>query len=505
MPRRRWLYSLLAVLTLSLFAAPTAARQLIQGENCTVPTGETIVGTLFVFCQTLTVDGTLDGNLIGAAVNTNIRGNVTDGVYLIGGQLDLYGDLSDDLHYAGVVLNMHEPSTFGTEVSDVFSFTMSTHLDPNTNVPGSIINLGYQLLLQGNVGGEVSFWGSALEIDGHVEGDVTADVGDAENIEGTSQLETLFLPLPVNLSLVDPGLRVSDTAEVGGLLRYRSPSPSVIPPDVVGGSVTYEAIAQQPQITDITNEETFWQEVRRYGGDSLREFATLAVVGALGLLFAPGLTQAPIRNLRQRPLTSLGVGTLAFLLSFPVVVIAVVISMLLIFALSLVQAGNLTIAGAVVVVLLDVGGASLFYFVAIFVARSIVCLALGRRLLRFVFEDDGTMRFLYIGLAIGSVLIALVVSLPFVGWLANAITLFLGLGAIISLVQAELRNIREGNLYGAGDRPPSANRFGSRGYNVAVEPPLLAEKIAPRPKPPRPRHTVGTDNLPEGFVWWDEM
>ena len=504
MPRRRWLYSILAVLILSFFAAPANARQFIQGETCTIPAGETVIGTLFVFCQNLTIDGTLDGNIIGAAVNTSIHGNVTDGVYLIGGQLDLYGDLNDDLHYGGVVLNIHEPTTFGTEVADLFSFTMSTHIQNNTRIPGSVIGVGYQLLAEGDIGGEISFWGSALEVKGSVGGDVTADVGDAENTDGTAQLETLFLPLPVDLSLVDPGLRIQDTADIAGRLRYRSPTPGKIAQNAVTHPIIFEAVAQQPQIADITNEETFWQEMRRYVEASIREFITLAIVGALGLLFAPGLTQAPIRNLRQRPMTSLGVGTLTFLLSFPVVVIAVVISLLMIFSLTLFQAGNLTIAGIVVVVLLDIGGASLFYFVAIFVARSMVCLALGKRLVRFIFEDDGTTRFLYLGLIAGSFLISFIISLPFVGWLVNALTLFLGLGAIINLVQAELRNIREGNLYGAADSPPSANR-NIRSYDMTIEPPLLAEKLAPRQKKPRPRHTVGTDNLPEGFVWWDEM
>jgi hypothetical protein len=501
MSRRRQIYVLLTVLTLSLFAIPTAARQFIQGERCTVPEGETIVGTLFVFCQSLTIDGNLDGNLIGAAVNTEVRGTITDSVYLVGGQMDLYGALGDDLHYGGVVLNIHQPSTFATDYSDVFSLTMSTRQDPTTYIPGSVVSVGYQLLLEGDVGGEVSFWGAALEIVGQVAGDVTADVGDAQDSEGTAQLETLFLPLPVTLSLVDPGLRVAETAEINGLLRYRSPTPGDVAANTIIGPIAFEAVAQQTQIADLTDEETFWQEVRRYGAASLREFVTLAVVGGLGLLFVPKLTQAPIRNLRQRPLTSLGVGTLTFLLSFPVVVIVIVISLLLIFSLSLLQAGNLTIAGIVVVILLNVGGASLFYFVAIFVARSIVCLALGRRLLRLVFEDDGKIRFLYLGLVLGSVLVALVVSLPLIGWLANALTLFLGLGAIVNLVQVELRSIREGNLYGAADTPPSANRP----YNVSVEPPLLAEKVAPRPRRPRPRHTVGTDNLPEGFVWWDDM
>jgi cytoskeletal protein CcmA (bactofilin family) len=508
MTKRRIRY-LLVVAILLLWVGRVSARQFLQGDRCAIPAGETISGTLFVLCQDLQIDGVLDGNLIGAATTIVANGDILDSVYLIGGQADFFGRIGGDLHYAGAVLNLHESASFDSDISDVFSLTMSTEIDPNTDVPGSVLGTGYQLLIGGNVGGEVSFWGSALELGGTVGSDLAAVVGDAQDIDGTAQLETLFLPLPVELNLVNPGLRVQEGATVGGLLRYRAPRRSDIPQDVVNGDIFFEELPQQPQIADITNEETIRQEFGRYMTTSVREFATLAVVGALGLLFAPALTQAPIRNLRERPLTSLGVGTLTFILSFPIVVIAVVVSVLIVFTLSLLEAGNLTIAGIVVLVLLDVGGASLFYFVAIFVARSIVCLALGRRLLRFVFEDDGTTRFLYVGLLAGSFTIALFVSLPFIGWLLNALTLFIGLGAIVNLVQVELRNLREGNYYAAGGATPSGVRFGTRRY-VDVEPPLLPEETppAPPPRPPkkqRPRHTVGTDNLPEGFVWWDDM
>ncbi|MEO0561834.1 MAG: hypothetical protein AAF125_06965 [Chloroflexota bacterium] len=505
-PLRRYL----VVLAFLLMVPNVGARELLQGDQCVIPEGETMQGTLFVLCRDLIIDGTLDGNLIGGAVQTTINGDVLDGIYLIGGQFDLFGELQDDLHYIGAVLNLHDGAAFGTEVSDLFSLSMSTHLHSGSSVPGSLVVLGYQLLVNGDVAGEVAFWGSAFEIGGRIDGDINADVGNSEDTEGTAQLETLFLLLPVEISLVNPGLRVSESATISGELQYRSPTRGEVPEAVVEGDIVFDALPQQAQITDITDEETFWREAERYVVSSMREFATLAVVGALGLVFVPGLMQAPIRNLRERPLTSLGVGTLTFILSFPVVVIAVVVSLLVVFALSLLQVGNLTIAGVVVLIILNVGGASLFYFVAIFVARSVVCLALGRRLLRVPFDDDGTMRFLYIGLAFGSVLIAAAVSLPVIGWLVNAITLFIGLGAIVNLVQAELRNIREGNMYTPAGSPPSGTRFGSRRF-VEVEPPLLQEQTepsvpAPRPTPkPRPRHNVGTNDLPDGFVWWDEM
>lgn len=489
--RIRWLIVLLVLLT----ASTVSARRFLQAQTCVLDSETTLSGTLFVLCQELVIDGDLDGNLIGAAMNATIYGNVYDGVYLVGGQLDVYGTVHEDLHYAGPVLNLHSSANFESIHADLFAVTMSTHIAPEITLPGSILAAGYQLLIEGDVNGEVNFWGSALELGGQIGGDLTADVGDTTNETGTAELETLFLFLPVELNLVNSGLRLAEDAQIGGDLRYRAPTEGDLSPDMVQGELFFDEIITQPQIADLSDEATLRKEFRRYVGAGIREFATLAVVGMMGLVFAPVLTQAPIRNLRRRPLTSLGVGTLTFLLSFPVVVIAVVISVLVVLTLTLFQLGNLILASVVVLTLLDVGGASLFYFVAIFVARSIVSLAFGRLLLRLIFEDDGSSRFLYLSLIFGALLIGFAVSLPFVGWLINALVLFLGLGAIVNLLQAQLRTIREGNGYNTYAVPLSERPH----TPINVQHPK--QSLLPSQ---RPRHDVGLDNLPEGFVWWDD-
>ncbi len=504
---RTWLTLLVLLVT----AGTASARQYLQADLCLIEAGQRVEGVVFVLCQDLVINGVVDGNLIGAATTTTINGDVRDSVYLIGGQLDVFGTIGDDLHYLGAVLNIHSSAQFRSSAADVICLTMSTTIEPETDLSGTVLASGYQMLLDGQVAGEVNFWGSALELSGQLAGDLNAVVGDAEDTEGTAQLETLFLPLPVELELVDPGLRVSDTTTIAGDLNYSAPTRITTDSTlqaITAGDVNFTLISNQ--FEPPTDEESWRQSIQQYLATSVREFATLVVVGALGLLFAPRLTLAPIRNLRRRPLTSLGVGTLTFILSFPVFFFALIVSALIVFSLSLLQVGNLVLAGLVVLLILDVGGAGLFYFVAIFVARSVFCIAIGRRLLRFVFEDDGSTRYLYVSLIAGSVLIAFLVSLPVIGWIANALTLFLGLGAIVNLLQAYLRNLREGTAsYVPGAVRTNGGPRG-RAIHVETETPALPDATAAphndeRPRQPRPRHTVGTDNLPPGFVWWDEL
>jgi len=506
---------LIVCLLMLLPFGTAAARQVLQGDLCTIEVDERVVGTVFVLCQDLVINGVVDGNLIGAATNTTISGEVTNGVYLLGGQLDILGTLHDDIHFSGLVLRIQESAELANDVIDVFALSISTRVAPGITIPGTLTTASYQTLIEGDVGGEVNSWGAALEIEGRVGGNVAANVGDVEEIEGTPQIEALFIPFPFDIDFVNPGLRLGDAAYIVGDLRYEAPTASLnqeAVADQIGGALTFDLVTSQ--FEPPTDEESLVQGLRAYFANSVREVVTLAVVGGLGLLFAPQKMQAPITNLRRRPLTSLGVGALTFTISFFVFFVALVASALILFVLSLLNAGNLLFAGLVVLLIADVGGASLFYFVAIFVARSIFCLAVGRWMARRIFEDDDTLRYLFVSLLIGSTLIGFAVSLPIVGLFVNALALFLGLGAIISLLQAQLRNLREAPEYADNTyTPPTRSGFGSRW--ISVDPPELPPDQTPSPRPtrprrpassgPRPRHSVGLDDLPEDFVWWDEL
>jgi cytoskeletal protein CcmA (bactofilin family) len=499
---------LLMVLALLAAAGTASARRYMQGDQCLIASSETVSGTLFVLCQNLVIDGIVDGNVIGAATNAQINGEVSNGIYMLGGELDLFGTLGADLHYLGVRLAIHESARLRSRLADLFTVAMSTQIDPEAYIPGTVTAAGYQIIIQGGVGRDVSFWGSALEIDGTVDGAVFANVGDTSDVEATAQLETLFILFPIELNLVNPGLRLHEDATVQGNLQYTAPSLGDIN-GRVGGDVIFDPVASQ--FEPPTDEAGVLRGLRQYFADVLREFLTLTLVGALGILFTPGLIQAPIQNLRRRPLTSLGLGTLTFIISVPVfAAIAILTVVATIFVITIFPATNLIFAGGLVLLILDASGASLFYFIAVFIARSMVCLALGRRVLRTVIDDDGSARYLYLGLATGALGVALLVSMPGIGLFINALVIFFGLGAIVNLVQIELTNLRENTGYGPSEAPPTGTRFGRR-YDLSVDPPFLPPEAPdpprrrPQPQEPRPRHTVGLDDLPDDFVWWDEL
>ena len=187
-----WLVGLLVLVGNVRFAF---AHDVLQGDTCSVGADEVIEGNVFALCRTLTVSGVINGDLFGGGATIEIDGTVRGSLYLAGGQLDISGKIGKDVHFAGGVMTLMPTAEFLSDSGDVVSASMSTEVD-GVRVPGSITSVSYQLLINGDVSREVSFWGSALTVNGTVDGDITATVGEPTST-GVSELRTIFSFLPI--------------------------------------------------------------------------------------------------------------------------------------------------------------------------------------------------------------------------------------------------------------------------------------------------------------------
>ncbi len=488
---RRILIVLALTVFLLAFRNPAVAREIRQGDQCVIGANETIQGNLYALCRTLDIKGRVQGNVFAAATNATLTGTVEGDVYLLAGQLDVAGVIRDNLHFAGVSLRLLPTADFSGENADVISLSLSTTIDEAVFIPGNITGLGYQLVLDGTVGGEVSFWGSALTLEGSVGRDVDATVGDPQ-LTGVSQLQGVLDLLAWEVDLVNPGLVLSESAIIEGNLSYTGPAAGRLEGTINGGTV-FSQIINQPDLTQIILQEeggglgVFLTQV-------IREFLILALIGIIGLVFLPQQFQAPIRSIQSRSLPSLAMGLLSFIVAFPVALILLILILFLIVVLLLLQFDGLAVAlSGGTLIGMWAGGVSLFFLVAIFVSRVIVCLVIGRGIVRAVIGDDGSSRITYLSLLVGILLLALLVSLPSVGIIISAIMTFLGLGAILNALLIQLQTYRD-RLYG----PPS---------RLMPTPPMRRGEVARRLPPPMIDDyptPPGLDNLPEGFEWWDE-
>ncbi len=484
-----WLILLLAGIQLA------SAHDVQQGDKCVVAPNSTISGNLFALCRTLTVNGHISGNLIGAATTAVINGQVDGSIYLLAGQLDMNGTVGESLHYAGVVLKVNDGAKFEGSRSDLIAVSLSTNVAKSVNIPGSLIDLGYQVSVDGTIGGETSFWGSSLTVNGTLTGDVEAQVGDTN--ADVSQLQSLLIPFPIDLTLNQPGLHVNEGALVAARLHYSGPTEADIAPNTTMQDPIYTPVLVQPDLTQIAlGEQDQSRGLSVYLAQVVREFLTLGIIGLIGLLLVPRALQAPQRSLRARPLPCLSVGLLSFIISFVAVPFVILLSILVVVAVGLLQVNELTIVIGTILGVTDIGGASVLFFVVIFVSRVVLCLALGRALIHLLFGDDHSSRAIWLGLLVGIVLLSVVASLPVIGWIVNAVAAFLGLGAILIILQSRIELARDANP------PPRI---------VTVAPAAMPRRSEdPRLVPPPPPilddnpPPVGMSNLPEGFHWWDD-
>jgi hypothetical protein len=491
--RRALIYSFTAVLLL-MSAGIVSARELLEGERCRVEAGTVIAGDLFVFCNELNIAGEVEGNLIGLARDVVITGEIGGSIYVIGGELELSGTLGKDLHFIGLILRVEDGAYFADQRGSILTANLSHAIEPDVVVPGSVLNAGYQLLVKGEINQEVNFWGSALHVAGRVGGDVTAAVGSSESDGASSQIETLLLPFPFQVTLVDPGLVLLEDAFIGGMLEYTGPSVGVLE-GAVGREIVFQSTAIEPIVLGAPVEESA-RSLQLYGGQVLQEVLTLGLIGVALLLVAPRQMQAPLRSLQTRPLSTLGVGMLSFVLSFPIVLIFAVLSLLIVFILSLLPMQTFVIFGGVVLGLVNIGWASVFYFTAIYIARLIFALALGRVVVYVLFDDDGSLRYQFASLGIGVLALGVLGSIPVIGWGFNALALFVGLGAILTVLQNQFRRFRasgQEETPPAGEQVPLLPYFAGDGQQFAT--PVISEESPPE---------VGLDDLPDGFDWWGE-
>lgn len=484
-----------------LIAGAVSAREILDGERCHIPQETVIQGDLFALCGDLVIEGNVEGHIIGAARTATISGHIGGSIYLLAGELRMNGTLGKDVHFIGLTMQIEESTVFEHERGAILSANLSNTIQAGATIPGNISDVGYQLIIEGDVGREINFWGSTLTIEGQVGGDVTATVGDSESNGTASQIETLLLPLQFDINLRDPGLILTENASVQGSLKYTGPTPGIIRGTTHEEVVYHSTRPPIPGIAGTTVEESA-RTVGQYIAKGLNEFISLFSVAAICLLAIPRQIQAPIKEIQARPISTLGVGLLGFILSFPIVLLLCIMSLVFIFLLTHLPIDDVTLFSGIVLGLANIGAASVFYFTAIYITRVVVALAIGRVIVRVLHlrVAEGHLRSQFASVAIGLLALSMLGAMPVVGRIFTAIVLFLGLGGILRSMGGQIRRMRE-NISSTHLPPPihyKTRRSPRLPYYpedaIQFAPPLIDE----------PPDKIGTGDLPEGFDWWGE-
>jgi len=487
-PRARGLLLVALLLALGLLAlvGRVEASDGMRGDRCVVAEEDYIVEDFYFMCRVLEVRGTIDGDLLGIGSEVHIypTATVTGDIWVVGGRLRVEGRVGDDIHFAGVNVLVSEHARITGERTDLLALALSVEIMPDALLPGDLLVYGYQVEINGAVGGDVDFGGESLIIRGRVGGRVDASVGDWRR-------DTDLPGLPVyNVSFNDPGLAVADDAFIGGDLSYEAPSRRPIPPGVVQGRISYDAVISQPDITNLGETDSAARLLRDYLSRALRDMVTLLLIGVPMLVLWPQFIMQPAQHVRRRTIPAVGWGLISFMLAFPFSVVLIVLSLIVLGLLLTVSLEELAIVAGAGMLIGNLAFIAGFGFLLLYMGRVVVSFAIGYLIFRFLLPmpDGSPLRRGLWAIAAGALIYTLLTNVPVppLGLILELVTALAGVGAVAMFLREWFYNIRT---------PETVPVVTAPDVHEPARAPSFVEEFSGQP---------GMDNLPEGFTGFEE-
>jgi hypothetical protein len=382
------------------------------GDEVVIAAGEVIDDDVFLTGRWVEMNGTVKGDLFATGRDVFINGTVEGSLVVTGQTLVVNGQVNGSVYAGGYSLVVGPEASIGRNVY-FGGFGMTT--ESGSDIGRSLYTGGYQAIVNGEVANDVSVGGAALELNGVVGGDVTGEVAPDEG--GAPS----FMPqFPGSVPAVPSGLRVSDSAQVGGVV------------DV--------AVSEAGSDSGGRLRDRSLFGVPRAIANRIGEFIAILIVGGLLLYVWPSLVRRASSEAKDRPLPSAGRGCLVTVL-FP---IAVIVAGIIVVVLALL--GGLVTFGQLGGKIFGIGGATIGLAVALFIfVFSLVTIAivayLGGRLLlnRLSPQAEPGWWTDFASLALGAAIYEILRAIPVVGLVVAVLVTLVGLGAIYHALRERIR------------------------------------------------------------------
>ncbi len=416
------IFSLLAILTLTI-AAPAQAFDGRSGETVVIKADEVINDDVYVSASNFTLNGTIKGDLIVAGSVITINGTVEGDLIAAGQSIVINGTVMDDARIAGAVLQIGDKANIG---DDLISAGASLEAKDGSKVGGELLVVAAQALLAGEVTGDVLAGVGALDLRGQFGGDVKAEVGDPNQDAGGPPISMFMPQSEVSIPNVTPGLSIAEGAKIKGNLEYTQIKDIKIPANVVGGKVTRNEPVVDPSTVEV--KPTPAQAAMTWTFNLLRTAATLIIFGLLLGWLAPAFMKTLMEKVQTKTAASLGWGFVAyaaFFFAILVIVVVMVVGGLLFGVLSLggISATIIWI-GILAIFALAVG----FALATAFITKIVVAWLSGKLILSRVNPAMAENKF--VPLILGVVVLAVLMAIPYIGWIFSLLAIIIGLGAI---------------------------------------------------------------------------
>lgn len=418
-----------------------AASEIVEDDLLTTATNVSIDGTvegnLLAIGQTVTINGTIAGDAVIAA-NTVVIGEkarVEGNLMVASSSIVVAGKIEGSIFGASTALTLRDSSEV---IGNVYYAGYSISTDQGSHINKDLFTAVYQVVLNGTLTRDAQIAAAAVEVGGAIGRNVRVELGESDSTIGESgslYQGMPFLQQPGVPAAIQPGLRVSESAVIGGTLAYTAlqDHAATINAEPVNGIVfsTPTPMEEDKGLSDRSTSGGKDSVITKFLGwlwKSMRDFITLVVLGLLvAWKLAPWLDRS-MEKLREKPLESAGYGFVSLLLGYSgtfffgigILMVGIVISIFTLGGLSQAVFGVGFSALALAF--------SIFSLLVFFGSKLVVAALIGHWSMKLLSpaNDPGSGWRLMLGV----ILYSIPASLPFIGWIfAFAATLF-GMGAV---------------------------------------------------------------------------
>jgi len=440
------------VLVLSVVGTASAS-EFPKGE--TIPADETIDDDVFISGNDVVIDGTVNGIVFAGGQTVTLNGMVIGDAFLFGETIIVSNSAVIDGNLVIVGPNI---SMDGSVSGSVFGGSVAMALEKNADVgrnfyfggfslitdEGSVVGKdllsgNYQSMLSGTIERDLRVGAGAVELNGIVGRNAVIEIGDEQAPEesmGWMQFNpTLNQYVPV---VVEPGIRVSDNASIGGKLTYTSSVDQTSAlENITSGTVTYKAPVPddskrmgldysanevQPFRSNFPN--FVWQAAAM---KAARNFLRLMALGVLALWFISKSFKKVVDAAYKEPLKAMGWGFVVMAVGFLSAMILPFVFIMVGIIIGFISLGSLLYVWFGLVGLTYLLASALFFFTVFTLSKLIAAYMFGKWIMKAVFKEKKEK--IWLNLLIGVVLYVIIRAIPFVGGFAAFAAILIGTGA----------------------------------------------------------------------------
>jgi cytoskeletal protein CcmA (bactofilin family) len=402
----------------------------------------TINGNLVAMGNTVTISGTVNGDvlafgsLVVVAEGGEINGNLISGAQ----QIQVKGKVSGSVAGGSSVMILGD----GTEVGlNVYYGGYALTAEQKTEIGRSLYAGVYQAVLNGEVARNLHVGAGAVELGGKVGGDVVLEVGESNG----ETFPAYWMP-PGAPPAIMPGLRIAESAQIGGRLVYTSQQEQAasIQAEPTGGVVFQTPVPVEVKEPQRDMDRGAFRRMSlvtpflRWMVKFIQRLVTLLLLAGLALWLLPLTLKNAADKAAQKPLPAAGYGFLTLLVGYAGSFVAGVVIMGVGILFAVITLGALSR------VVFGIGFSSLALVFAVFVllvnygSKLVVAYLAGTRLLGQLAPNAKNQAVW--GTLLGVLVYVLVRSIPFIGWLVGLVVTVIGLGGMWLLFQ-DWRNGRK--------------------------------------------------------------